>query len=76
MFVLSFQETSPASFELAERLLSICDDDKLKPLFLELLQDQGTSLDEYSNTVALLCGSDKVVREDNDVDPPGKDTVS
>lgn len=57
-------------------MLSVCDDDKLKPIFLELLQDQGTPLDEYSNTVALVCGSDKVVREVNNVDPPGKDTVS
>uniref|UniRef100_A0ACD5Z4R1 Uncharacterized protein n=1 Tax=Avena sativa TaxID=4498 RepID=A0ACD5Z4R1_AVESA len=69
------KEISPASFELAERVLSICDDEKLKPIFLELLQDQGTALDEYSNTVAVVCESDKVVTEDNTVDPSGKDTV-
>ncbi|CAM0945278.1 unnamed protein product [Alopecurus aequalis] len=69
------KETSPASFELAESVLSGCDDDKLKSIFLELIQDQGTSLDEYSSTVALVCGSDKAVREVNNVDPPGKDMV-
>ncbi|KAM0847072.1 hypothetical protein ACQ4PT_055258 [Festuca glaucescens] len=75
------KEVSPASFELAERVLSICDKEKLKPVFLKLLQDQGTALDEYSNNLTLVCQYKKVVREvDNadqvdNADPPVKDTV-
>jgi hypothetical protein len=73
LLVLSIQDISPASFELAERVLAICDDEKLKPIFLELLQNQGTDLSEYSDVVAVVCESVKAV---NNVDPPGKDTVS
>ncbi|VAI58409.1 unnamed protein product [Triticum turgidum subsp. durum] len=67
------KETSPASFELAEKVISSCEDGKLKPIFLQLLKVQGTPLDEYSKIVTLVCEGDKVVREDNNVDPSGKE---
>ncbi|KAM0843675.1 hypothetical protein ACQ4PT_057560 [Festuca glaucescens] len=69
------KEISPASFELAERVLSICEKEKLKPVFLKLLQDQGTALDEYSNNLTLVCEYKKVVREVDNADPSVKDTV-
>lgn len=69
------REISPASFELAERVLSVCEEEKLKPIFLELLQDQGTDFNEYSSTVKVVCEFVKPVKEVDNVDPPGKDTV-
>lgn len=69
------REKSPASFELAEKVISSCDAEKLKPILLELLQVEGTSLDDYSKVVTLVCEGAEVVKEDNNVDPSGKDTV-
>jgi hypothetical protein len=48
--------------------------EKLKPVFLQSLK--GTSLSEYSQIVASVCEDVSDDREDNNVDPSGKDTVS
>ncbi|CAL5016081.1 unnamed protein product [Urochloa decumbens] len=66
------QETLPASFGLAERVLGLCKD-KLKPVFLELLK--GTPLDGYSNVVTLLF-QDASGAEQNNVDASGKDMAT
>ncbi|KAF0923989.1 hypothetical protein E2562_008339 [Oryza meyeriana var. granulata] len=66
------KETSAASFELAERVIGACSE-KLKPVFLQLLQ--GTSLDEYNNIIATICEDGSDVKEGMDADPSGKDMV-
>ncbi|CAL5026603.1 unnamed protein product [Urochloa decumbens] len=66
------QETLPASFGLAERVLGLCKD-KLKPVFLELLK--GTPLDGYSNVVTLLF-QDASGAGQNNVDASGKDMAT
>ncbi|CAL5031186.1 unnamed protein product [Urochloa decumbens] len=66
------QETLPASFGLAERVLDLCKD-KLKPVFLELLK--GTPLDGYSNVVTLLF-QDASGAVQNNVDASGKDMAA
>ncbi|KAG0530542.1 hypothetical protein BDA96_05G195600 [Sorghum bicolor] len=63
------QETLPASFGLAERVLGLCRD-KLKPVLHELLK--GSPLDEYSNVVKTLFQDASDVGE-NSVDASGKD---
>jgi len=70
--VLTLQETLPASFGLAERVLGLCRD-KLKPVLHELLK--GTPLDEYSNVVTMLF-QDASDAGENNVDASGKDMVS
>lgn len=62
------QETLPASFGLAERVLGLCKD-KLKPVLHELLK--GTPLDDYSNVVTLLF-QDASGAGENNVDASGK----
>ncbi|CAO2042879.1 unnamed protein product [Urochloa humidicola] len=66
------QETLPAPFGLAERVLGLCKD-KLKPVLLELLK--GTSLDGYSNVVTLLL-QDTSGAGENNVDASGKDMAA
>ncbi|RCV34391.1 hypothetical protein SETIT_7G156600v2 [Setaria italica] len=63
------QETLPASFGIAERVLGLCKD-KLKPVLLELLK--GTPLDDYSNVVTLLFQD----AGENNVDASGKDMAA
>jgi hypothetical protein len=70
--VLTLQETLPASFGLAERVLGLCRD-KLKPVLHKLLK--GSPLDEYSNVVKTLFQDASDVGE-NSVDASGKDMVS
>lgn len=72
-FGFYFQETSAASFELAEKVIGACSE-KLKPVFLQLLK--GTSLNEYDNIIATICEDSSDVKEDMDADPSGKDVVS
>ncbi|WVZ86296.1 hypothetical protein U9M48_033101 [Paspalum notatum var. saurae] len=62
------QETLPASFGLAERVLGLCKE-KLKPVFRELLK--GTPLDDYSSVVTLLF-QDASGAGENNVDASGK----
>ncbi|ONM16168.1 hypothetical protein ZEAMMB73_Zm00001d003123 [Zea mays] len=66
------QETLPASFGLAERVLGLCRD-KLKPVFHELLK--ATLLDEYSNVVTMLF-QDASDAGENNVDASGKDMAA
>ncbi|XP_066332031.1 sister chromatid cohesion protein PDS5 homolog C-like isoform X2 [Miscanthus floridulus] len=66
------KESSSPSFELAEKVIDTCRE-KLKPVFLQSLK--GTSLSEYSQIVASVCEEVSDDREDNNVDPSGKDTV-
>ncbi|XP_066360504.1 sister chromatid cohesion protein PDS5 homolog C-like [Miscanthus floridulus] len=66
------QETLPASFGLAERVLGLCRD-KLKPVLHELLK--GTPLDEYSNVVTMLF-QDASDAGENNVDASGKDMAA
>ncbi|KAF8677850.1 hypothetical protein HU200_046442 [Digitaria exilis] len=66
------KESSSPSFELAEKVIDSCRE-KLKPVFLQSLK--GTSLSEYSQIVASVCEEDSDDKEDNIVDPSGKDTV-
>jgi hypothetical protein len=70
--VLTLQETLPASFGLAERVLGLCRD-KLKPVLHELLK--GTPLDEYSSVVTMLF-QDASDAGENNADAIGKDMVS
>ncbi|KAL5650079.1 hypothetical protein ACJX0J_040888, partial [Zea mays] len=63
------QETLPASFGLAERVLGLCRD-KLKPVLHELLK--GTPLDEYSNVVTTLFQD----AGENNVDASGEDMAA
>ncbi|CAD6263169.1 unnamed protein product [Miscanthus lutarioriparius] len=63
------QETLPASFGLAEKVLGLCRD-KLKPVLHELLK--GTPLDGYSNVVTTLF-QDASDAGENNVDASGKD---
>ncbi|XP_006647503.1 uncharacterized protein LOC102706164 [Oryza brachyantha] len=66
------KENSAASFELAEKVIGACSE-KLKPVFLQLLQ--GTSFNEYSDIIATICEDGSDVKEDMDADPSGKDMV-
>ncbi|XP_062226089.1 sister chromatid cohesion protein PDS5 homolog C-like isoform X2 [Phragmites australis] len=63
------QETLPAAFGLAERVVGHCKD-RLKQVFIELLKD--TPLDEYSNIVALLCQDASDAIENNNADVSAK----
>ncbi|KAJ1271765.1 hypothetical protein BS78_06G150800 [Paspalum vaginatum] len=66
------QETLPASFGLAEKVLGLCKE-KLKPVFHELLK--GTPLDDYSSVVTLLF-QDASGAGENNVDASGKDMAA
>ncbi|TVU15347.1 hypothetical protein EJB05_38865 [Eragrostis curvula] len=59
------QETFPASFGLAERVVGSCKD-RLKAVFIQLLR--GTPLDNYSNIVILLCEDASGVATNNNAD--------
>ncbi|TVU15334.1 hypothetical protein EJB05_38850 [Eragrostis curvula] len=72
------QETFPASFDLAERVLGLCKD-RLKVVFVQLLR--GTPLYNYSNVVILLCQDASGSATDNNADAyitdmEGEDKIS
>ncbi|KAL5220881.1 hypothetical protein ABZP36_025594 [Zizania latifolia] len=67
------KETPPASFELAEKVIGMCHE-KLKPMFILLLQD--TPLDEYSKVVTSLFQDALYSGVADNSDAPGKDTVA
>ncbi|CAM0903948.1 unnamed protein product [Alopecurus aequalis] len=67
------KDSLPASLMLAERIVGLCPE-KLKPAFLELLQ--GTPLNDYSRTVALLVEGSSDTGRDDEVDAVGEDTVA
>uniref|UniRef100_A0A0D9W6T6 Tudor domain-containing protein n=1 Tax=Leersia perrieri TaxID=77586 RepID=A0A0D9W6T6_9ORYZ len=64
------KETLPASFGLAEKVISMCHE-KLRPIFIPLLR--GTPLDEYSKVVTSFFEDTGVA---DNADAPGKDTVA
>jgi hypothetical protein len=68
-----FQDSLPASFMLAERIVGLCPE-KLKPAFVKSLQ--GTPLNVYSKTVASLVEGSSDTGRDDEVDAVGEDTVS
>ncbi|KAL5216088.1 hypothetical protein ABZP36_007489 [Zizania latifolia] len=67
------QETPPASFGLAEKVIGMCHE-KLKSVFISLLQ--GTPLDEYSKVVTSLFQDALDAGVADNADAPGKDTVA
>uniref|UniRef100_A0ACD5UBS9 Uncharacterized protein n=1 Tax=Avena sativa TaxID=4498 RepID=A0ACD5UBS9_AVESA len=67
------KDSLPASFMLAERIVGLCAE-KLKPVFIELLQ--GTPLNDYSEAVVLLVEGSSDAGTDDEVDAVGEDTVN
>lgn len=54
---LSFQDVSPTSWKLGEKVFTKCAA-KLKTNLKEAVQSRGIALDDYAEIVACICGSD------------------